>query len=191
MRSDADAPEPTIAADAADAATAARKQRRFQFVYRAGLLLKGIDGSLEVVAGLALWLFPEALARLIAPLAEAEEGPHPYRNAVAYWVGHADHELVAGHHLFAIVFLLLHGVVKLVLVYCLLRGFHWVYPWALAVLGAFAIYQVYVLVRSPSIGMALLTALDVFIFWLVWREWRQVRAQPDTHAATRATGRVP
>jgi len=178
--------------DAAATAKAARADRRFDFVYRAGLLLKFIDGSFEVIAGLALWLFPDALARLIAPLAESEAGPHPYRNALAYWVGHADHELVAGHHLFAIVFLLLHGVVKLVLVYCLLRGFHWVYPWALGVLGAFAVYQLYVLIRTPSIGMALLTALDVFIIWLVWREWRQVRIRVAADAAaSRATGLAP
>jgi uncharacterized membrane protein len=152
-----------------------RRLSRFDIVYRLGLALKGVDGTLEVLAGLALWLLPDALHRLIAPLAVTEAGPHPVRNLVAYWFGRADHELVAGHHLFAIVFLLLHGVVKLVLVYCLLRGFHWIYPWALAALGAFALYQAWVLVTTPTVGMALLTALDLVIIWLVWREWRVVR----------------
>jgi len=158
-----------------EAALAAKKRRRFEFVYRAGLLLKGIDGTFELLAGLALWFFPDALARLVEPFAHTETGPHPLHGFVAYWAGRADHELVSGHHTFVIVFLLLHGVVKLVLVYCLLREFHWVYPWALAVLGAFVVYQAYVLVRSPTIGMALLTLLDVVIVWLVWREWRQIR----------------
>ncbi|MGD8194111.1 DUF2127 domain-containing protein [Herbiconiux sp. P18] len=156
---------------------AAAGSRRFQFVYRAGLVLKGVDGSLELLAGLALLLFPHALARLIAPLAVSEAGPHPYLNAVAYWVGRADHELLAGDHLFAVVFLLLHGIVKLVLVYCLLRRFQWVYPWALGVLGAFALYQGYVLVVRPTVGMAVLTVIDLVIIWLVWREWRMVRRQ--------------
>ena len=148
---------------------------RFDIVYRIGLALKAVDGTFEVLAGLALWLLPDALHRLIAPLTVSEVGPHPVRNLVAYWFGRADQELVAGQHLFAIVFLLLHGVVKLVLVYCLLRGFHWVYPWALAVLGAFAVYQAWVLLRTPTVGMALLTAIDLLIMGLVWREWRVVR----------------
>lgn len=174
-----DAPAPVDPPDAGS--------RRFRLVYRIGLVLKGVDGSAELLAGLALLLFPHALARLIAPLAVSEAGPHPYVNAVAYWFGRADHELLAGNHLFAVLFLLLHGVVKLVLVYCLLRGFHWVYPWAIGVLGAFAVYQGWVLVMRPSIGMALLTAIDLAIIWLVWREWRMLRrergrasAQPPT-----------
>jgi uncharacterized membrane protein len=154
-----------------------RSARRLEIVYRAGLVLKAVDGGFELLAGLALWLFPAVLHHLIEPLARVAEGPHPFRNFVAYWFGRADHELLAGHHVFAIVFLLLHGVVKLVLVYCLLREFRAVYPWALGVLSLFAVYQVIVLVHTPTVGMAVLTAIDVVIIWLVWREWRALRSR--------------
>ncbi|GAA2231779.1 DUF2127 domain-containing protein [Herbiconiux moechotypicola] len=164
------------AAPATELPTAA--DRRFLVVYRIGLALKGIDGAFELLAGLALLWAPDALARLIAPLAVAETGPHPVLDLIAYWVGRAHHELIAGHHAFIITFLLLHGVVKLALVYCLLRRFHWVYPWALAVLGAFAVYQGVVLVMKPTVGMGLLTVIDLAIIGLVWKEWRMVRRTP-------------
>ena len=73
-----------------------------------------------------------------------------------------------------ILFLLTHGIVKLVLVYCLLKQFRRVYPYGLAVLTIFAVYQIYVLIQRPTLSLALLAALDVVIIWLVWREWRSL-----------------
>ncbi len=37
-------------------------------------------------------------------------------------------------------------------------------------LTAYAVYHIYVLIRTPTVGMAFLTALDLLIIWLVWRE---------------------
>lgn len=155
----------------------ATRSKAFDLVYRIGLLLKAVDGSFEVVAGLVLWFLPHTLARLIEPFAVAEVGHLPVLNLIASWLGKADHELLVGDHTFAVVFLLLHGVVKLALVYCLLRRYHWVYPWALLVLAGFTVYQGVLLVISPTVGMLLLTLLDLAIIMLVWREWRVVRAE--------------
>jgi len=169
----------------------ARAEKRFLLVYRLGLALKAVDGAFELVAGLALWLLPDVIAGWLAPLTHGEPGSaagHPLDALVVYWAGRADHELLAGSHVFAIVFLLLHGVVKLGLVYCLLRGFRWAYPWALAVLGAFVVFQLVVIVRTPTVGMVLLMVLDLVIVWLVWREWRHVKA---TDAAARAIPPTP
>jgi uncharacterized membrane protein len=157
-----------------------RRDRRLELIYRAGLLLKSIDGAFELLAGLALWLVPGGLHDIIEPFARPLEGPHPYRNFLAYWFGRMDHSLVAGHHTFLIVFLIAHGVLKLVLVYCLLRRYRWAYPGAIGLLSAFAVYQIYVLIRTPTFGMAFLTALDLLIIWLVWREWRRVRPARST-----------
>ncbi|ABY22417.1 hypothetical protein RSal33209_0670 [Renibacterium salmoninarum ATCC 33209] len=66
-------------------------------------------------------------------------------------------------------------MVKLVLVYCLFKEYHWVYPYPLTVLALFTVYQVYVLIKQPTIGMGFLTVLDVAIIWLVWREWRDLK----------------
>jgi uncharacterized membrane protein len=154
----------------------AERRRGLELVYRIGVIVKGLDGVIELVGGLLLWLAPGLLRAVLVPLSGTVAGDHPIRNFVAYWAGHFGQELVAGSSMFVVFFLLAHGIVKVVLVYCLLREYHWVYPYALAVLGLFAAYQVFVLVGAPTVGMALLTALDFLIIWLVWREWRVLRS---------------
>lgn len=75
-----------------------------------------------------------------------------------------------------IVFLLSHGIVKLALVYCLLRDYRWVYRPAVLILGLFALYQLVVLLETPTAGKAVVLLLDVVIIGLVWREWRSRRS---------------
>lgn len=145
--------------------------------YRIGIAVKGFDGAAELVAGLLLWIFPQALAAMLRPIAGPVDGDHPIRNFVGYWAGRMDHELSNGPHAFVVFFLLAHGLVKLVLVYCLFKEYHWVYPYGIAVLIMFTVYQLYVVIQTPTIGMVLFMVLDVAIIWLVWREWRELRSR--------------
>lgn len=156
-----------------------RARNPLEAIYRIGIAVKGLDGAIELIAGLVLWLFPQLLTSMLQPIAEVVPGHHPIRNFIGYWAGRMDHELSNGSHAFVIFFLLAHGVVKLVLVYCLFKEYHWVYPYALAVLALFTVYQVYVLIKQPTIGMGLLTVLDVAIIWLVWREWRELKKKAE------------
>src|SRR4051794_29976261 len=49
-------------------------------------------------------------------------------------------------------YLLLHGVVNVAIVVALLIGSKRVYPWAMAALAAFVLFQIYELVTKPSVG---------------------------------------
>lgn len=73
------------------------------------------------------------------------------------------------------VYLLSHGVAKLVMVAGLWRHQRWAYPFALVFLVGFVIYQVFRMTFDPSWGLALLTIFDVFVIWLVWRDYREHR----------------
>jgi uncharacterized membrane protein len=148
--------------------------RLLELVYRLGIILKGVDGLIEQVAGLALWLAPGILRALLAPVLRTESDDAGLRVIVAHAAGRLDDTLARGSSFFVIFFLLTHGIVKLVLVYCLLKEYLWVYPYALVVLGLFAVYQGVVLVQSPSVALVLLAILDIVIIWLVWREWRSL-----------------
>lgn len=153
-------------------------------VFAVGVVVKGIDGALELIAGLALLLAPGALDHLLRYLlGEAREGSSALMRAIATLIAHTDAQLLAGSTTFLIAFLLAHGVIKLVLVYCLLRRIVKAYPWAIAVLGVFLGYQVYALIASPSISLALFVVLDIVILVLVWREYRELRREPGSAAA--------
>lgn len=162
------------------AASASRTRppgRRLELAYRAGIVLKGVDGLVELATGLALWLVPALPATLLAPLMRTDADDRATRILIAQWAGRLDRDLAGGPHLFVVAFLLAHGLVKIVLVFCLLREYPWVYPYALAVLGLFAAYQLYALIFAPGIGMTVLMLLDLVIIVLVWREWTVLRAR--------------
>ena len=74
--------------------------------------------------------------------------------------------------LFAGVYLLAHGLAKLLLVVGLLRGRRWAYPAALWFLAAFVLYQCYRILLTQSLPLTALTAFDIVVMSLIWREYR-------------------
>ena len=140
------------------------------------VLLKGLDGVLELAGGaLLLAVSPATLNRLALHLTQHELSKDPH-DVLSHRLLH----LTANLHntrSFGAAYLMSHGVAKVILVVALLRNRRWAYPATLVFLGAFVIYQVYRITYQPSIGLALLTVFDVFIMWLVWREY-QVRWAP-------------
>lgn len=80
---------------------------------------------------------------------------------------------IATQHFYAI-YLLSHGLVKLILVAGLLRGARWAYPTSLVVMALFVLYQLYRFSFTHDVGLILLTAFDLFVIALIWREWRRV-----------------
>ncbi len=152
-----------------------RPQTLLDKSYEVGIIIKGIDGLLELAGGaLVLILSSSQINGVTRFLTENElqQDPHDF---IATHILKLGQHLASGHNIFAAAFLLTHGLVKVVLVTCLLLNKLWAYPWALVVLGLFLIYQAYQLITSPSFGMAFLSVLDAIIIWLVYREWQKVR----------------
>jgi uncharacterized membrane protein len=146
--------------------------------YEIGIVIKGIDGVLELIGGiLVLVLSPGTVLSITNFFTQdaLQKNPH---NILANHIEKAGHHLASGQTTFAALFLLTHGLVKVVLVTCLLLNKLWAYPWALVVLSLFTVYQVYLLVTKPGFGMAFLTVLDIIIIGLVYREWKQQTAKP-------------
>jgi uncharacterized membrane protein len=141
--------------------------------FEVGIILKGLDGVLEVVGGVLLLLVsPATIDRIATSLTmhELSEDPHDF---IATHLLKTTHGLTGSAVLFGAVYLLAHGVVKVVLVAALLRNELWAYPWTIAFLGVFIVYQVYRLSFKPSVGLAALTVFDAAIAWLTYREYRK------------------
>jgi uncharacterized membrane protein len=146
--------------------------------FKISVTLKGIDGALEAVGGaLLVFVRPAAIGHLArwATQHELSQDPHDFvaRQLLRYGT-HVAH----GTTTFAAVYLLSHGLAKLVLVVALLQDRDWAYPGMIALLGAFIVYQCYRLADRFSVGLSLLTVFDAFVIWLTWREWqaRKLRA---------------
>ncbi len=153
----------------------AKFNKWFERAYFIGVAIKGFDGLVELVVGLALLISPSLVHSVLSAVAgeAGEHHAHMFR-FIAEYVARLDNELAHSGLTFLIIFLIGHGVVKLVLVYCLLKEIVRAYPYALFILVLFLIYQVYVLFGDHSIGMWLFTILDIVIIYLVWGEWREL-----------------
>ncbi|MFL6071178.1 MAG: DUF2127 domain-containing protein, partial [Actinomycetes bacterium] len=146
------------------------------------LILKGLDGLLEIAGGLVLLLTPTEtlsnwLNKLTAP--ELAEDPHDF---IASHVLTAGERLLSGSMLFAALYLLSHGVVKLVLVGAVLKDRIWAYPWMMAFLALFIGYQTWLLFSHATLGLWALTVFDCAMLWLTWREYGKHRARSATLA---------
>jgi uncharacterized membrane protein len=141
------------------------------------LILKGLDGVLELVGGILLLIVTPAQIGVIARFLtqhELSEDPH---DLIANALLHATGSLNLSVTLFGAIYLLLHGVVKVVLVWAVLRDHLWAYPWLIAFLLVFIVYQGYELIVAFSWGLLLLTAFDILIVCLTWRENNVQRAR--------------
>jgi uncharacterized membrane protein len=143
-------------------------------LYRIGIWIKGIDGALEMAGGLSLFFISQTkLGQLVTFLTRRELAEDP-RDWIAGHVRDAVNQLSPSTKLFASVYLIGHGVVKLFLMIELLRQRTWSYAYAIAFLSLFVGYQVYRLSLQFSLALLLVSVLDAAIILLVWREYRHV-----------------
>jgi uncharacterized membrane protein len=157
--------------------------------FKISLVLKGLDGILETAGGiLLLFLRPRSIEHIIRALTAHELSQDPH-DLIARYLVHSSSHLSSGITIFGAIYLLSHGVTKIVLVALVLRGKLWAYPWLIALLLAFIGYQLYRITAVHfSVGLTLLTVFDVFLVWLTWREYRSKRSE-RRERESRAPGR--
>lgn len=135
------------------------------------LILKGLDGVLELVGGILLLVVTPAQISAVARLLTQHELAQDPHDLIANSLLHLTSSLNLSVTLFGAIYLLLHGVVKVILVWAVLRDHLWAYSWLIAFLLVFIGYQGYQLIVAFSWGLLLLTAFDLLIVWLTWREY--------------------
>jgi uncharacterized membrane protein len=140
--------------------------------FHTGITLKGIDGLLEIAGGVLLWFMkPRELGEIARFIFQHELSRDP-DDWIAMHVLHATVKLANADPAFASLFLLSHGVTKVVLVTCLWMNKLWAYPLTIAVFAAFSVYQMYRYTHTHSIWLILLTVFDVVLIYLTWAEYK-------------------
>ena len=155
--------------------------------FKIGLVLKGLDGILEVAGGILLLLLsPHDIQRLVRTLTAHELSQDPH-DLIARYLVHSTSHLTSGITVFGAIYLLSHGIAKIVLVALVLRDKLWAYPWLIALLLAFIGYQLYRITAVRfSVGLTALTVFDAALVWLTWREYRSKRGRQRMPGAVRA-----
>jgi uncharacterized membrane protein len=150
-----------------------RKEDLTDRVFHVSLLLKGLDGLLECIGGIFLLLIkPEQINSWARSLTEGELSRDPH-DFIANHILNTAHELTGASLLFGALYLLSHGVVKLVLVIEVLRDHLWAYTALIVVTVLFVVYQVYRMADEFSLGLFVLTIFDLVIIYLTQKEYRR------------------
>jgi uncharacterized membrane protein len=145
---------------------------RTERLFRLALLVKAVDGAAELIGALVLLALPGAALHELVSAVVARDLLGPPDGSLARHFEAGTAEFASGNRTFAVVYLGLHGLVKLGLVAALLRRWRPAYPVAVAVLGAFVGYELYRAVRTGSVLLPFLAALDLAIIVLIVREYR-------------------
>jgi uncharacterized membrane protein len=146
--------------------------RRIEQLFKAALLVKGVDGAAELIGAVALLLVSGTTVQRLGADVLSHDLLGPPDGTVSRHFVAGTVEFASGNRTFAVVYLGLHGVVKLALVTALLRRWLPAYPIAVVVLGAFVVYEVYRAARTGSLLLPFLAVLDIAIIVMIVREYR-------------------
>ena len=146
-----------------------------EFLFLTSVWFKGFDGLLELIGGVGLFsVSPDFILRMVRVFTQDELAEDP-RDLVANVLRHLASQLsISGEH-FVAMYLLIHGVVKIALVWALLDRILIAYPISIAVFGLFIVYQLYRYSIAPGFGLLLLTAVDLVVIGLIYLEYRALR----------------
>ena len=157
------------------------QEKRIHQIFAVSVSLKGLHAVIEIVGGLALALTSTAtIIGWINRFSQGEltEDPNDWIANKALEFG--SNFSVEKHDFYAF-YLLSHGVVKIILVYGLLKEKLWAYPASFVVFGAFIAYQLYRYSFTNDVGLLLLSVLDAFVIVLAVHEYRLLRKHMPTH----------
>ncbi|MCE5971985.1 DUF2127 domain-containing protein [Sinirhodobacter sp. WL0062] len=142
------------------------------WLFEASLLAKGLFALTETLSGVVLLVLRDGYLVELAQRVTLHELSEDPRDVVANALLHGAQSLSVETQSFYGIYLLSHGGLKLAAIVLLMRGILWAYPAAIALLGAFIAYQLYLWSLHHDPMMLALTALDLLVIALTWREWR-------------------
>ena len=147
-------------------------------LFRAALLVKGVDGAVELLVAVVLLVGTPALFEAVVQAVLDHHllgGPHS-ELATRFAAGEA--RLAGADRTFAVVYLGLHGLIKCGLVVAMALRVRPAYPVAVVALSVFVGYELVRAVRTGSVLLPMFAAVDVLIIVLIVREYRRLGRRP-------------
>ena len=146
---------------------------RLDQIFRISLWLKTLDALLEIIGGsLLFFVTPQFINHWAEKLTRGELSVNPH-DFIANFILHSANHLTVRSTTYAAIYLLIHGVVKLVALAAVLKDKFWGYPLLIVVLAVFIIYQTIQLIHHLTYGLLILDLFDSFVLILTALEWRK------------------
>ena len=146
-----------------------------EVLFLVSVWLKGLNALSELIGGVALFaMSPPFILHVVRFLTQDEIAEDP-RDLIANALRHAAGRLTFATEHFMAIYLLVHGAVKLVLVWALLARVLIAYPASIAVFAGFIVYQLYRYTFAHGAGLLALSAFDLLVIGLILLEYRALR----------------
>jgi uncharacterized membrane protein len=141
--------------------------------FRLVLYFKALHGIIEILGGVLLLVIkPAQITALIEKLTTGELNQDP-NDFIATHLLKTVHHLSSASLIFGAIYLLAHGIVRLVLVVEIFRDHLWAYIGLIVVTALFMVYQIYRIIGKFSVGFLLLTIIDIIVIYLTQNEYRK------------------
>ena len=148
----------------------------FHKSFEVGILLKAIDGILEIIGGILLvFLNPVRLNKLIVLLTQHELSENP-RDVISGFMIKLSSKFTISTQYFGVIYLISHGAIKLLLIILLWKRKIWAYPLTIISLMLFIVYQIYRYTLYPSSGLIMLTLFDIIMIILTFIEYKRIKS---------------
>jgi uncharacterized membrane protein len=135
------------------------------------IFIKAVFGVFEILSGIFLAVSGQlVLNNFIIDLAREEIAEDP-NDLIANFLINTATNFYYDAHLFAIIYLIGHGIINIFLAVSLFKGKIWAYFTAMAAFGGFIIYQLYRYFHTFSPALLLLSAFDAFLVLIIWLEY--------------------
>lgn len=136
------------------------------------VLAKGLISLIEVITGIAIFFIPPSRIVLLGVFLLNYLPFHTVQGLLMQEIA----KYTAGTVTFVALYLLSRGLIKVFLIWSLIKNQLWAYPASLVVLGGFVLYQGYQIAVDRSLIVLGITLFDLVVMYFIWREWRIVKA---------------
>ena len=152
-----------------------RRRGAREVLFLVSVWLKGLNALSELIGGVALFVVSPPLILHVVRFLTQDEIAEDSRDLIANALRHAAGRLTFATEHFMAIYLLVHGAVKLVLVWALLARVLIAYPASITIFAGFIVYQLYRYTFTHGVGLLALSAFDFVVIGLIFLEYRALR----------------
>lgn len=149
-----------------------RNENVYHGLFEAGVIIKIFDAATEIISGAFLALVTRAEIRTFVISLTSRAFPNLPVNILWDSLNQTFSLLGNYSQAFWAAIFLAHGIVKLFLAIGLIKDKLWTYPTSVVAFSLFAAYQIWQIATQPSLLLALVTAYDVALIFLIVHEYR-------------------
>ncbi|MEI8337649.1 MAG: DUF2127 domain-containing protein [bacterium] len=147
------------------------KEKYIYEFFELSILLKAINAVIEIILGLIIFFITQDFIHDVITFFTSKELIEDPTDLFANYFFVSGNNFAATSHIFIIIYLLVHGVIKLILMLSLFKNKLWAYPLSIIFFSLFIFYQIYRFTYTHSLWLILFTIFDILVVWLVWHEY--------------------